>query len=350
MNLRSYVVVGGMDMVEQGRQLSKHPHIVVATPGRLVDHLESCNTFSLSKIKFLVLDEADRLLSGLFDRQIKTIYDALPKERQSLYFSATITDTLNLLKELVGDSVYYYEDTTSNDTATVAELTQHYLLCPTYVKDAYLVQILRALYSENFESNIVIFTNSCKNCQILSMTLNEVGFENVALHSMISQNERLAALNAFKSNTVKILIATDVASRGLDIPTVQLIINHNVPSVPKEYIHRVGRTARAGRTGKAITLVTPCDVKLLKAIEDLIKTKLTEYKVNDKEVSQILHQVTVTKSEGYMKLNETDFFEKKMANLRKTWILEGLDPDKEEYKYLNKKKIKAKKLRRLKRS
>jgi len=112
------------------------------------------------------------------------------------------------------------------------------------------------------------------------MTLNDVGFTNVALHAMIKQKERLAALNKFKSNHVQILIATDVAARGLDIPTVQLIINHVIPNVPKEYIHRVGRTARAGKNGMSISLITPNDIKLLHAIENVIGIKLTEYKVD----------------------------------------------------------------------
>lgn len=127
----------------------------------------------------------------------------------------------------------------------------------------------------------MLFQKLCfRHCQLLSMTLNEVGFDNVALHAMIKQKERLAALTKFKSNQIKILIATDVAARGLDIPTVTLVINHNVSNIPKEYIHRVGRTARAGRGGMAVSLVTPHDIKLLHAIEELIGTKLTEYKVN----------------------------------------------------------------------
>lgn len=112
------------------------------------------------------------------------------------------------------------------------------------------------------------------------MMLNEVGFENVSLHGMIPQPQRLAALAKFKSNVVKMLIATDVASRGLDIPTVQLVLNHTLPKLPKEYIHRVGRTARAGRGGMAISLVTPYDIENLHAIEEQIKTKLTEYKID----------------------------------------------------------------------
>lgn len=121
------------------------------------------------------------------------------------------------------------------------------------------------------------------------MVLNSVGFENVALHGMISQTERLAALTKFKSNTVKILVATDVASRGLDIPTVELVINHKVPKVAKEYIHRVGRTARAGRKGVAVTLLTPYEINALHNIEKLINTKLTEFKVDGKDNRTIEH-------------------------------------------------------------
>lgn len=281
MNLRHSVIVGGMDMVAQGLELSKKPHIVVATPGRLADHLESCNTFSLAKIKFLVLDEADRLLGGHFDEQIKTIFKALPKERQNLFFSATITDTLEKLKLVTGKDVFFYE--APAEVATVEELEQNYVLCPKDVKDAYLVETIRTYRTNNENGNILIFTDTCKNCQVLSMLLNEVGFETVALHAMMKQQQRLAALSKFKSNTTKILLATDVASRGLDIPTVQLVINHSIPKVPKEYIHRVGRTARAGRSGRAISLVTPYDVKLLQAIEEQINTKLTEFKLNGKK-------------------------------------------------------------------
>lgn len=117
------------------------------------------------------------------------------------------------------------------------------------------------------------------------MALNDVGFTNVALHAMIKQKERLAALNKFKSNHVQILIATNVAARGLDIPIVDLVINHTIPNVPKEYIHRVGRTARASKKGMAISLVTPYDIKLLHTIEDVIGTKLTEYKVDGGYIS-----------------------------------------------------------------
>lgn len=181
------------------------------------------------------------------------------------------------------------------------------------------------------------------------MMLNDCGFENVPLHAMIPQTQRIASLVKFKSNTIKILIATDVASRGLDIPTVQLVVNHIIPKVPKEYIHRVGRTARAGRVGKAITLVSPYDIPALQAIEKQINCKLTEFKIDDSEVSKIFAQISVSKSEALISLDEKDFYEKRMINLKKKWILEGLDPEEEEAKLLKerrkKKKQKRKKLK-----
>lgn len=136
--------------------------------------------------------------------------------------------------------------------------------------------------SYKYYIQILIHLLIFRSCQVLSMGLNEVGFENVALHSMMPQQQRFAALTRFKSNTVTILLATDVASRGLDIPTVELVVNHTVPNIPKEYIHRVGRTARAGRSGKAITFITPYDIKMLQAIEKYINVKLVEMKLDGK--------------------------------------------------------------------
>ncbi|XP_025989694.1 probable ATP-dependent RNA helicase DDX49 isoform X2 [Solenopsis invicta] len=329
-NLKKCVIVGGMDMMIQGLELSKRPHIVVATPGRLADHLDSCNTFSLQKIKFLVLDEADRLLGGHFDKQLKKIFAVLPKQKQILFFSATMTDTLDKVKKMACNKVFTWQEKDDAGIATVKELDQRYVLCPKDVLDSYLVEVIRTFRTTNKNGCIMIFTDTCKNCQLLSMTLNDVGFTNVALHAMLKQKERLVALNKFKSNHIQILIATNVAARGLDIPAVQLVVNHVIPNVPKEYIHRVGRTARAGENGMAISLITPHDIKLLHAIEDAIGTKLTEYKVDDKEIVTILTQISVAKREAEIKLDETDFYEKKMINKQKKLILEeeeGQEPD-----------------------
>ncbi|KAK6626360.1 hypothetical protein RUM43_006671 [Polyplax serrata] len=341
-NIKLTVICGGMDMVSQGQELSKKPHIVVSTPGRLADHLESCDTFSLKKIKFLVLDEADRLLSGQFDEQIKIIFNTLPSKKQTLLFSATMTNTLEEVRHITSNKVFLFID--PSDVATVDNLQQFYVLCPNHVKDGYLVELIHLCKQGNENGNIIVFTDSCRNCQLLSMTLNDVGFENMAIHAMMKQKERFAALSRFKSNIVKILIATDVASRGqnfrivdtaacLDIPNVEVVINHSIPAVPKDYIHRVGRTARAGRAGISISLVTPSDIGLIHAIEKTINTKLKEYtSVNDKEVIKILTQVKVTKREAEMKLCEDGFYERKVINKRKKMILEGKDPDEEHVK------------------
>jgi len=330
--LRDVVVVGGRDMMLQGRDLASRPHVVIATPGRLADQLQSCVTFSLKKIKYLVLDEADRLLEGGFDDQLRVIFDNLPQKKQTLLFSATMSD-LEQYKSKINmndDSPYQWQESQNdNDFVKTAEnLKQCYVLTPFGARDAYLVNIIQKFNEKEPNGSIMVFTKTCKSAQLLSMTLNNLGFSSQALHSMRSQKERMAALADFRSCQVKILVATDVASRGLDIPEVQLVINHNVPSVTKDYIHRVGRTARAGKGGQAVTLVTPSDVVLVQAIEEMIKTKMTEYEeVKDDEVADIHVQVGVTKREQDIKLNEMDYDEKKNIHKRKKLIMKGLDPD-----------------------
>merc|ERR1712029_75421 len=179
---------------------------------------------------------------------------------------------------------------------------------------------------------VMVFTQTCKSCQLISMTLNALGFKAAALHSMISQKERTAGLAKFRSSQVRILVATDLASRGLDIPEVQLVINHNVPSATKNYVHRVGRTARAGRKGQTLTLITPTDVNLVHAIEEMTNVKMIEYpKTDDDAVAEIHVQVSVTKREQDIKLRELDYDEKKKIHKRKKLLMKGLDPDEVEY-------------------
>ena len=223
--------------------LATRPHIVIATPGRLADHLESCKTFSLKKIKYLVLDEADRLLeeSGGFAGQLKTIFDNLPSKKQTLLFSATITESMEELRTKINmnDQVFKWEQNEQvDDMKTVENLKQSYVLTPVGARDAYLVMIVKNFVEKLPLGLIIIFAKTCKSAQLLSMTLTKSGFPAEALHSGRLQKERMAALSTFRSCQVKILVATDVASRGLDIPQVQLVINHNVPSVTKDYIHR----------------------------------------------------------------------------------------------------------------
>ncbi len=327
--LKDVVVVGGRDMVMQGKDLASMPHVVIATPGRLADHLVSCDTFTLKKIKYLVLDEADRLLEGGFDSQLETIFKKLPKKKQTLLFSATITDSMAELSQKIQlhENVFKWEQENEN-TKTVENLKQSYVLTPIGSRDAYLVHILKVFTEKQPSGLVIVFTKTCKSAQLLGMTLNQLGFSTEALHSDRLQKERMTALSSFRSSQVKILVATDVASRGLDIPEVQLVINYNVPSVTKDYIHRVGRTARAGKGGQAITLVTPTDVNLVKAIEEMTNTEMTECEdIRDNEVADIHAQVSVTKREQDIELGKMDYDERRNIHKRKKLIAKGLDPD-----------------------
>ncbi|XP_056590710.1 probable ATP-dependent RNA helicase DDX49 [Triplophysa dalaica] len=343
LGLKDCIIVGGMDMVTQGLELSRKPHVVVATPGRLADHIRSSDNINLKKIQFLILDEADRLLEqGCtdFTKDLEVILSVVPAKRQTLLFSATLTDTLQQLQSIAMNKPFFWEQT--SEMRTVEELDQRYILTPEKVKDAYLVHLIQTFQDEHADWSVIIFTNTCKNCQILAMMLREFNFPTITLHSMMKQRQRFANLAKFKSNVFKILVATDVAARGLDIPTVQVVINHNTPGLPKTYIHRVGRTARAGRNGVSITLVTQYDIHLVNAIEELIQAKLKEFPVVEKEVLKILTQVNVTRRQCEIKLESTDFDEKKNTNKRKQMILEGKDPDLEEKRKHELDKIKRK--------
>ncbi|XP_002168355.2 probable ATP-dependent RNA helicase DDX49 isoform X1 [Hydra vulgaris] len=326
--LNDAVIIGGLDMVKQGMELSNQPHVVIATPGRLASHITSGTKFSLNKIKFLVLDEADRLLEKSFENDLEVIFDNIAKKRQTLLFSATITDAINHLKE-VAHNPFCYE--VKSDFATVTELDQRYLLIPSQVKDCYLVHLL-----QNFsEKSVIIFTQTCRSCQVISFMLRKVEFKCAGLHSVMSQRERLSSLGRFRSGHVKILVATDVASRGLDIPLVQLVINYNVPASPKDYVHRVGRTARAGRGGMSLTLLTQFDIDRLKAIETFIGLKMKEFETNEDDAVKLLKPISIIRREVEIRLNDANFGEKKKNNKRKLGLLNSNSKP----KLFNKKKI-----------
>lgn len=219
--------------------------------------------------------------------------------------------------------------------ATVSELDQRYILAAASVKDCYLVYILRE-HAEN--KSVIVFTHTCKNCQALANMLWKCDIPCIALHSLKSQGERLAGLASFKSGISKVLVATDLASLGLDIPQVELVINSNVPASAKDYIHRVGRTARAGRGGMAITIMTQFDVDRIKEIEAAINTKLVEFETNEKEVLFLLKPVMVAKREAELRVQSSAVLEKRKINQRKKLILEGKDPDEEQPKKKHRKK------------
>ncbi|XP_063831861.1 probable ATP-dependent RNA helicase Dbp45A [Ostrinia nubilalis] len=327
LNLKVCIVTGGSDQLEESLKLAKRPHIVVAMPGRLADHISGCDTFSLKKIKYLVLDEADRLFSESFQEDLETIFNALPQKRQNLLFSATITEDVRESKLLPLNKEKLLIWTESDPQLTVSTLDQRYVVCPAYARDVYLVQTLRKYRETKPSSHIIVFTDTKKECQVISMMMNAISMDNVCLHGFMRQRERSAALAQFRSNLKCTLVATNVAARGLDIPSVDLVVNHKLPLEPKEYVHRVGRTARAGRSGLAISLITPYDLLRLGEIEEHINTKLTEYKIDDDEAVRVFTTVSVTRREQEAKLDNEEFEQRALNYRVKRWRMAGVDPE-----------------------
>lgn len=308
LHLRSAVIVGGLDMIEQAKALMQRPHVVIATPGRLADLVANDPDIALvfKSIKFLVLDEADRIIDVGFENELRTVLLRLPSQRQTLLFSATNTPELQALHKLSGDKAFVFE--AYQGLKTVEELQQRYIFTSLNVKDVYLSYLLSNLEEEGIRSAI-IFASTCRACHHLNLMLDELGMKTTALHSMKPQPQRLAALNRFKSGQIPVLIATDVASRGLDIPTVDLVINYDIPRFARDYVHRVGRTARAGKGGLGISLVTQYEVDLVHEIEALIGKQLVEYEVEEDNVLQGITKVFKAKRIASQKMQESGFEE-----------------------------------------
>ncbi|XP_010537800.1 PREDICTED: DEAD-box ATP-dependent RNA helicase 36 isoform X2 [Tarenaya hassleriana] len=324
LNLRCSAVVGGMDMLTQTRSLVTRPHVVITTPGRIRVLLEQNPDIPpiFSRTKFLVLDEADRVLDVGFEVELRAIFQCLPKTRQTLLFSATMTSNLQTLLELSANKAYFYE--AYEGLRTVDTLKQQYIFIDKDAKELYLVHIL----SKMEEMDIVLrgFHGS-RTCGRLSLMLEELEVENAALHSLNSQSKRLSALSKFKSGKVSILLATDVASRGLDIPTVDLVINYDIPRYPRDYVHRVGRTARAGRGGLAVSIITETDVDLIHEIEAELGKQLELYNYKEITDSSEVTRVSKAKRVAMMKMLDEGFEEKvkdRRKQKRKTLAEKGL--------------------------
>ncbi|CAL8115288.1 unnamed protein product [Orchesella dallaii] len=320
------VITGGVDYQKQILELVSRPHFVVATPGRLLDLVTNGGEDVkrvFKNLRFLILDEADRLLDEQFDDQMQYIKKLLPVKKQTLFFSATIADHDEMKQLLIKFSentdepfIYNYQEETDcnkvQEKKATAEssdessrpllwkqnLVQKFVTCPRDFKDGYLMELLGSIKHDNSPPNIrsmIIFATTCRDCKVLSLLLTEMGFSNVSLHSNIDQKSRLKALSDFKSSQITTLIATDVASRGLDIKTVDLVINYSVP-MPEDYVHRVGRTGRDTQKGLALTFVVPPrDIQFLENIEKYIRENLTEMKVDERKVLHILTEVQTKK-------------------------------------------------------
>jgi ATP-dependent RNA helicase DDX47/RRP3 len=285
-SVRCAVIVGGMDMVSQSIALGKKPHIIVATPGRLLDHLENTKGFSLRTLKYLVMDEADRLLDLDFRAILDKILKVLPRERRTYLFSATMSSKVESLQR-ASLSNPLRVSVSNTKYQTVATLLQTYLFFPHKNKDLYLIYILNEFAGQS----AIVFTRTVNEAQRIAILLRALGFGAIPLHGQLSQSARLGALGKFRARSRDILVATDVAARGLDIPSVDLVLNFDLPGDSKTYIHRVGRTARAGKAGHAISLVTQYDVEVWLRIEAAMGKKLEEYPVEKDEVMVLSERV-----------------------------------------------------------
>ncbi|KZT57487.1 ATP-dependent rRNA helicase RRP3 [Calocera cornea HHB12733] len=282
--VRCAVLIGGVKMVPQAVALSKRPHIIVATPGRLQDHLENTKGFSLRGLKYLVMDEADRLLDLDFGPIIDKLLKVIPRERNTMLFSATMTTKVGKLQRASLKSPVKVE--VSSKYQTVSTLLQSYVLTPMAIKEPQLVHILTTLTG----LSTIVFVRTIHDATKLTLSLRHLGFPAIPLHGDIPQDKRLGALTRFKAERGGILVATDVASRGLDMPKVDAVVNYDLPTNSKDYIHRVGRTARAGRAGRAISIVTQYDVELLQRIEHVIGKKLDAYEETSREEVEMLRE------------------------------------------------------------
>lgn len=294
-SLKVVLITGGSDIRPQAVALGQRPHIVVATPGRLADHVLNSGretTVGLARAKVVVLDEADRLLAsgpGSMLPDLNTCLSALPPStsRLTLLFTATVTPEVRALKAQprpenkppIFISEVQENDANSDSTNLIpTTLSQRYLQVPLTHKDAFLHVLLSVpSLNKNPPPSIIIFTNRTNTADILHRTLLRLEHSVTSLHSELPQSQRNRNLSDFRAQKARILIATDVASRGLDIPDVQFVINYDVPRNPTDYVHRVGRTARAGRQGTSITFVGQRDVNLVLAIEDYTGSKMDEW-------------------------------------------------------------------------
>ncbi len=267
--LRSLVVYGGVDIRTQTPHLKTGIEVLVATPGRLLDHIEQ-KTVQLNQVQMLVLDEADRMLDMGFMPDLKRILALLPKQRQNLMFSATFSNDIKKLADDFLTKPQLIEVARSN--ATNDNVTQKMYSVAQSDKEALLIQLLKAPDAKQ----VIIFTKTKITANRLSRSLEREGLVADAIHGDKTQQERIKALDAFKAGTITALVATDVAARGLDISELPMVINYEIPSAPEDYVHRIGRTGRAGASGIAISFVSPEEEKYMVEIEKLIKREITK--------------------------------------------------------------------------
>lgn len=267
---RSSIIFGGVNINPQINQLKAGADIVIATPGRLLDHVGQKN-IDLSKLEFLILDEADRMLDMGFINDIKKILAHLPKNRQNLLFSATFSDEIKRLADGLLNAPALIEVAKRNTTSQNIKQVIH------PVDRDKKKELLTHLIEQGKWKQVLVFTRTKHGANKLTGQLEKEGITAAAIHGNKSQNARTKALADFKNGEVRVLVATDIAARGIDIDQLPHVVNFELPNVPEDYVHRIGRTGRAGNGGEAISLVCVDEHEYLKGIEKLIKQEIPKH-------------------------------------------------------------------------
>jgi ATP-dependent RNA helicase RhlE len=269
LRLRTQVIFGGVGINPQIDGLRRGTDILVATPGRLLDHAQQ-GTVDLSQVQILVLDEADRMLDMGFIADIRRVIKLLPRQRQNLLFSATYSDDIRRLAQSILHQPVEIEVARRN--AAVDSVEQRAYMVPKDQKRALLAHLIH----DGDWSQVLVFTRTKHGANRLTKQLQDDGIQAAAIHGNKSQSARTQALAGFKSYDVRALVATEVASRGLDIKELPHVVNYELPNVPEDYVHRIGRTGRAGATGIAVSLVAPDETGLMKDIEKVLRKQIPQ--------------------------------------------------------------------------
>ena len=264
--LRSVTIYGGVSMDQQIRNLRAHPEIVVACPGRLLDHLWK-GTISLAELEVLVIDEADRMLDMGFLPDIRNILGCILHKHQTLLFSATMPDDIRrLAREILHDPV------TVQIGRTLPAKTVSHFLYP--VQQHLKTNLLKAILNKTETDSVLIFTRTKHRAERVAQQLIRAGHRVTSLQGNLSQNQRQAALDGFRNGSIKILVATDIAARGIDVLSISHVINYDMPESTDDYIHRIGRTGRVDKNGDALTFVTNADADKIVALERILNAPL----------------------------------------------------------------------------
>ena len=266
-NLKSCTIVGGIPIFKQFKDLRKGSDIIIGTPGRIEDHI-SQKSIDLSNVNYTVLDEADQMLDIGFLPAVKRILSATPKKRQTLLFSATMpTEIKKLVREFMVKAV---EVAVSVIAKPIEKIDQKILM----LNNTQKIDALKEIVRFRAGARLLVFTKTKHGAEKVVKSLSKDGFLVASIHGNKSQNQRQKSLMNFKTGNCPLLVATDIAARGIDVPGVEAVINYDLPEVPESYVHRIGRTARAGMIGDAISFCSDLEIKKLRAIEKLIKTRI----------------------------------------------------------------------------